>query len=255
VSGIIHPHARSYGGAADAYERGRPEYPPAAVAHVVSALRIGPGTAVLDLAAGTGKFTRQLAPIGARILALEPVAGMRAKLRERLPDVTVLDGTAEAIPLPDAAVDAVTVAQAFHWFRGAEALAEMRRVLRPGGGVALVWNVRDESADWVKRLGDLMDPYGGGAPRFQTGLWRKAFEPPNGFTPLELSRFPFSHESSAEQVVDRAGSTSFVAGLSDAARKGLLDDVRHMLREHPQTRGRERIAFPYITEVYCCRRA
>lgn len=255
MPGTIHPHAHSYGGAADAYNRGRPEYPPAAVAHAVQALGIGPGSTVLDVAAGTGKFTRQLVPTGARVLAVEPVAGMRGRLLEDLPGVTALDGTAEAIPLPDAAVDAVTVAQAFHWFRGADALAEMRRVLRPGGGLALVWNVRDESTDWVKRLSDLMDPHGGGAPRYHTGLWRKAFEAPNGFTPLALRSFPFSHESSPEQVVDRAGSTSFVAGLPEADRLRLLEDVRQMLRAHPLTRGRERIAFPYTTEVYTCRRA
>lgn len=252
---FIEPHAHSYGRAAGAYERGRPGYPAEAVAHLVRALGIASGSTVLDLAAGTGKFTRELAATGARILAVEPVAGMRAKLMERLPDTTALEGTAEAIPLPDGAVDAVTVAQAFHWFRGTEALAEIHRVLRPGGGLALVWNVRDESVDWVKRLSDLMDPHEGGAPRYHTGLWRAAFAVPNGFTALEVKRFPFAHESTIEQVVDRVGSTSFVAGLPESERLSLLGEVRRMLREHPHTAGRERIVFPYTTEVYSCRRA
>jgi len=251
----VEPHAYSYGRAADAYERGRPGYPAAAVAHLVRKLGITPASTVLDLAAGTGKFTRELAATGARILAVEPVAGMRAKLVERVPEATALEGTAEAIPLPDGAVDAVTVAQAFHWFRGTEALAEIRRVLRPGGGLALIWNVRDESVDWVKRLSDLMDPHSSGAPRYHTGLWRAAFAVPNGFTALEVKRFPFTHEGTIEQVLDRVGSTSFVAGLPESERRSLLGEASRMLREHPHTTGRERISFPYTTEVYTCRRA
>lgn len=198
----INPHAHGYARAADAYERGRPEYPAAAVAYALRLLAIGPASTVLDLAAGTGKFTRVLVPTGARIVAVEPVAAMRERIAAQCPTVTVLEGTAEAIPLPDESVDAVTVAQAFHWFRGREALAEIRRVLRPGGGLALVWNVRDETVDWVRRLAELMDPHNGGAPRYHTGLWREAFSAPNGFTPLTVERFPFAHSSTPEQVVD-----------------------------------------------------
>jgi len=251
----INPHAQSYARAADAYERGRPEYPAAAVAYAVALLGIGPHSTVLDLAAGTGKFTRQLLFTGARILAVEPVAAMRERIAAQLPSVNVLEGTAEAIPLPDESVDAVTVAQAFHWFRGRDALAEIRRVLKSGGGLALIWNVRDETVDWVRRLSELMDPHNGGAPRYHTGLWREAFSVPNGLTTLTVERFPFAHPSTPEQVVDRAASTSFVAGLPLERRAGLLDEVRHMLREHPETRGRETIPFPYVTEVYGCRKA
>ncbi len=252
-SAIIDRHAHSYDLAADAYERGRPDYPATAVAHVVRVLGIASASIVLDVGAGTGKFTRQLAPSGARLLAVEPVAGMREKLASALPGVEALEGTAEAIPLPAASVDAVTVAQAFHWFRGRKALAELRRVLKPGGGLALIWNVRQESVDWVRRLSELMDPHGGGAPRFQTGLWRAAFAAPNPFTPLQVARFPFTHSATPEQVVDRAASTSFVAGLAAAERARLLDQVRRMLDRHPQTRGRTIVDFPYETEVYWCR--
>jgi SAM-dependent methyltransferase len=259
----INPHAQSYAGAAAAYERGRPEYPPAAVALVVERLGLASSSSahaagvatVLDLAAGTGKFTRLLLPTGARIIAVEPVAAMCDRIAVQWPAVTVLEGTAEAIPLPDGSVDAVTVAQAFHWFRGREALAEIRRVLKPAGGLALIWNVRNESVDWVRRLSELMDPHNGGAPRYHTGAWREAFAVPNGFTPLAVERIPFVHLGTPEQVVDRAASTSFVAGLPPATRAGLLDEVRRMLREHPLTGGRETIPFPYVTEVYCCRKA
>jgi SAM-dependent methyltransferase len=251
-AGPIDRHALSYNRAADAYERGRPEYPPDAVAYALKTLSVTASSTVLDLAAGTGKFTRALVSSGARILAVEPVPGMRAKLASQVPGATVLDGTAEGIPLPDGTLDAVTVAQAFHWFRGPEALAEIRRVLNPGGGLALVWNVRDETVDWVYRLTELMDPHGGGAPRYRTGIWRQAFQGPNGFSPLQVRRFPWVHEGTPDQVVDRAGSTSFVAGLSEVERKRVLDGVRQMLREHPLTRERTFIGFPYITEVYTC---
>ena len=140
----IHPTAQAgFTAAAEVYERARPGYPDEAVAWVAERLGIGPGRDVLDLAAGTGKLTRQLVPLGARIVAVEPIDAMRAELERAVPAVEALAGTAEAIPLADASVDAVTCAQAFHWFRPDEAAREIRRVLRPGGGLALLWNVRD----------------------------------------------------------------------------------------------------------------
>ena len=108
---------------AEAYEASRPSYPPDAVAHILEVTGLGPGRRVLDLAAGTGKLTRLLVPSGADVVAVEPVAAMRETLTRALPDVEALDGTAEAIPLGDASVDAVTVAQAFHWFDAAPAPA------------------------------------------------------------------------------------------------------------------------------------
>src|SRR5438105_7464268 len=129
----VHPDARSFGSAADKYERGRPDYPLAAVEWLAAELGLGAGRTVLDLAAGTGKLTRQLLPTGSRVIAVEPSAEMRAVLEASLLEVEALDGTAESIPLPDGSVDAITVAQAFHWFKLPDALEEMRRVLRPAG--------------------------------------------------------------------------------------------------------------------------
>src|SRR5207248_923565 len=120
-------------------------YPPESIDVLRRELGAGPGRRVCDLAAGTGKLTRSLVASGADVVAVEPVAGMRDQLSEVLPDIDVLDGTAEAIPLPDDSVDVVTVAQAFHWFKFDEALAEIRRVLRPAtGGLAILFNQRDE---------------------------------------------------------------------------------------------------------------
>ena len=111
---------------------------------------------MLDLAAGTGKLTRLLAEGGADVVAVEPVAAMRAVLAEAMPEITVLDGTAETIPLGPASVDAVTVAQAFHWFDAEAALAEIHRVLRRGGGLGLIWNAMDSSPEWVAVLKELV---------------------------------------------------------------------------------------------------
>jgi SAM-dependent methyltransferase len=135
--------APSFARSADAYERARPGYAPEAVAFLVERLGLGPGRVVVDLAAGTGKLARQLVPSGARVVAVEPLAEMRSLIPA---GIDVLDGTAEAIPLPDDFADAVTVAQAFHWFEAEAALREIERVLRPGGLLALVSNRREPSA-------------------------------------------------------------------------------------------------------------
>ena len=140
----VHPAVAGFDRRAEDYEKGRPSYPSAAVDWLVQALRIGPGATVVDLAAGTGKLTCRPAPHRARVLAVEPVAGMREVLREAVPWVEIFEGTAEQMPFPDGSVDAVTVGQAFHWFRGDEALAEIDRLLRPGGRLGLVWNRRDQ---------------------------------------------------------------------------------------------------------------
>src|SRR5712691_5505668 len=148
----LHPATRGFA-AADVYERGRPDYPAAAVERIVDRLGLRPGTTVLDLAAGTGKLTRLLVPSGANIVAVEPLHEMRAELERRVPRVATMNGTAEKIPLSDAYVDAVTVASAFHWFREEQALREIRRVLKPGGGIALVWNARDERDPVQREIG------------------------------------------------------------------------------------------------------
>ena len=126
----LHPATRGFA-AADVYERGRPDYPAAAIAKIVERLGLRPGRTVLDLAAGTGKLTRLLAPSGANVIAVEPVHEMRAELERRVPGIAALAGTAERIPLTDGYVDAVTVGQAFHWFDADKALREIHRVLTP----------------------------------------------------------------------------------------------------------------------------
>ena len=144
---------------AQAYARGRPDYPAALSAWLAQALGLGPGREVADVGAGTGKFTALLATTGATVVGVEPVDAMRAKIDAlQLPTLRAVAGTAQAIPLPSCTLDAVVCAQAFHWFATREALDEFHRVLRPGGKLGLVWNVRDESVDWVAELTTIITP-------------------------------------------------------------------------------------------------
>jgi SAM-dependent methyltransferase len=251
----IHQAAQAFDGAAEAYDRGRPSFPREAVEKLVEVLGIGPGVRVLDLAAGTGKLTRMLAPAGAELVAIEPLDGMRARLEASLPGVRALEGTAEAIPLPDASVDAVTAAQAFHWFDGKAALGEIHRVLAPGGRLGLLWNARDEQEEWVARLGEIMEPHRGTAPRYQGGAWRAAFGETTLFRPLAHAQFSHVHEVDAQGVVDRVLSVSFIAALAEGERDQVGKQVRQLLAEHPATRAQETFRVPYRTDVYWCERA
>jgi len=252
---VIHESAaRGFARAPDEYERGRPPYTEEAIACLAEALILGPGRRVLDLAAGTGKLTRALASTGSELVAVEPVDEMRAKISQTLPGAEVLAGTAEAIPLPEAAVDAVTVGQAFHWFRGDDALAEIHRVLRPGGRLGLIWNGRDDSSPWVAALTELMEPYRGDAPAFRSDAWREAFERTSLFTPLERRRFRLEHELDPDGVVARVTSVSFIAALPDEEKRAVAGRVRELAAERQATSGRERIVLPYRTDVYWCER-
>ena len=251
MTDTVHPvAARGFDAAADAYERGRPDYPAEAVAFIVSRLDLGPDRVLLDLGAGTGKMTRQLVPSGVRILALEPVAAMRAKLAAAVPDAERLDGTAESIPLPGQSVDAIVVAQAFHWFETIRALSEIHRVLGPGGRVALAWNLRDESVPWVRRLGECIEgATGGEAPNSQHG-WRERLDRCALFEPLETATFRHVQRLSVDGVLDRVVSVSTVAAATPAIRDGLVTEIRSLLATDPDTAGRTEFDLPYDTVVH-----
>jgi SAM-dependent methyltransferase len=255
MRGAIHQSAaRGFALAPEDYERGRPMYPFEAVRRLVRELRIKPASTVLDLAAGTGKLTRLLAQLGSDIVAVEPVAEMRERLVETLQSVTALGGTAEDIPLDDESIDAVTVGQAFHWFDGDAALAEIHRVLRPGTRLGLIWNVKDESVDWVRQLAEIIEPYRGSAPRVASGAWKEAFERTELFTPLERARFSFVHQTDVVTVLARVTSISFIAALAPRVRERVVAQVRELLSVHPDTRGQRVFPLRYRTGVYWCDR-
>lgn len=250
MSEVHHAAADGFAAHADAYARGRPEYPPAAADWLRDDLRLRPGATVADLGAGTGKFLSSLRRTGATMLAIEPVVAMREKLVEANPDVCALKGTAEAIPLPDACLDALVCAQSFHWFANPRALAEIRRTLKPGGRLGLIWNVRDESVGWVAAITDIIAPFEGDAPRHHSGRWRDAF-PAEGFGPLTARSFRWSHEGDPENViVDRTCSSSFIAALPPRQHAAVAARLRALVAGAPSLAGRARVAYPYVTETY-----
>jgi MOSC domain-containing protein YiiM/SAM-dependent methyltransferase len=246
--------ARGFGSAADAYERGRPGYPADAVAAIAERLGLEPGRTVLDLAAGTGKMTRALLATGARVIALEPVDAMRAKLAATAPGAEAVDGTAEALPVANRSVDGVVAAQAFHWFDAVRALSEVHRVLRPDGALVIAFNLRDESVPWVARLGELIESATGGEAPSQHRGWRERVARCGLFEPLEELEFRHAHRQTVDGVVDRVLSISTVAVLEPVARAALEAEVRTLLATHPQTAGGESVELPYTTRLSIARR-
>lgn len=248
--------ARGFEAAVERYERGRPGYPDDAVSYLVAELGIGPGHDLVELGAGTGKFTELIARTGAEIIAIEPVAGMRAALGRACPTVTVLDGTAEGIPLEDASADAVVAAQAFHWFDGDRALAEIHRVLRPEGRLGMIWNARDEASDWSEKLTAIFDRLAGDGPRYERhgSRWRDAFERTTLFGPLHHQVAYHVHEVTREGFLDRVLSVSYVASAPESERERVIDEVLQLLDTDPELKGREVVVMPYRTDVYRCDR-
>ena len=222
----------SFGRVVDAYEQTRPQYAADAIAHLAGRL---PMRRVLDLGAGTGKLTRQMVPVAESVVAVEPDDDMRAVLERVLPDVESLAGSAEAIPLPDGSVDVVTVAQAFHWFELEAALAEMHRVLRADGGIALLWN----EYDWPE-LNAIVDRL-----RTRTAVDDDSYERLRAtprFACFEKQTFPHSDRVDADVVVERISSISAVIAAPAADRRRALDDIRALVGDGP-------VDFPMLTTV------
>jgi SAM-dependent methyltransferase len=244
VSELQHPESRSFERVAGVYERSRPGYPPEAVSWIAERLDLRTGRTVLDLGAGTGKLTRALLETGARVVAVEPGDAMRAELERAAPGAEALCGSAEEIPLPDGSVDAITVGQAFHWFRHDVAIPELHRVLRAGGGVALVWNSRDPDELVHREIGALLAPF---VPpdRPPSEDWARQLADSDLFGPLEERRFSFVQELDADALAERIASVSFVAAAPPEARR----ELDRRLRQVAESLG-GRVDFPYVTAAY-----
>ncbi len=243
----IRPEALAFGPKANEYEKGRPDYPPTAIAWLIEALGINGNSTVIDLAAGTGKLTRLLLPTGARVIAIEPVEGMREVLSSVVPAAEVLEGTAEQLPLPDASTDAVTVAQAFHWFRGQEALAEIHRVLRPGGRLGLIWNRRHLDQPVQAELARVMESHRGATPSQDSGAWMTAFRETRSFGPLAQEDFPMEQVVDREQLVARVLSVSFMAALPPDQQAAVAAEVAEIANRYGDP-----VTLSYTTSAYLC---
>jgi SAM-dependent methyltransferase len=235
VTGSRHARSLSFGPQAAAYERGRPSYPPEAIDWLLPA----GARDVLDLGAGTGKLTTRLVERGLDVVAVDPIAEMLEVLRHSLPDTPALLGTAEEIPLGDNSVDAVLVAQAWHWFDPQRAILEVARVLRPGGRLGLVWNTRDERLGWVRELGRIIgrddDPV------------RNKVTLPEPFTGLERHQVEWTSYLTPQALIDLVASRSYCITSPTEVRTKTLDKVRTLLATHPALANTEGLALPYIT--------
>jgi SAM-dependent methyltransferase len=231
---------RRFGAAAEEYVAGRPDYPREAVEWLV-----GDARDVVDVGAGTGKLTAALVRPGREVVAVEPDVGMLDALRREVPAARALPGTGEALPLPDASADAVVYGQAWHWVDVPRASAEAARVLRPGGTLGLVWNVRDASVEWVHELGGIMR---GSAAERIIDSDSVVVDPP--FGPLERRVLRWSRPMTVDQLVAMAASRSYVIALPPAERDDLLLEVRALVETHPETAGRDVIELPYVTSAF-----
>ena len=231
--------ATSFGRQAGAYDRGRPDYPAEAVEWMLS----GVGSEVVDVGAGTGKLTRVVRATGRTVVAVDPDAVMLATLQARSPDIRTLVGTAEQLPLPDASADAVVLGQAWHWVDAAVASREIARVLRPGGTIGLIWNIRDRSTPWVAEFAGMMETSAG--ENLIEGVGPRVDEP---FGPLESAQYSWTRELSGEQLAELATSRSTVIAASAAERAAILAEV-HELADRVSD-GHGTLHMPYVTHVF-----
>jgi ubiquinone/menaquinone biosynthesis C-methylase UbiE len=232
--------AASFDRAADAYERGRPEYPAEAVDWLLPAN----ARTVLDLGAGTGKLTRALAARGREVFAVDPSPKMLDQLRVAVPDAIVSVGTAEDIPLPDSSVDAVVVGQAWHWVDQDRALPSVARVLRPGGALGLVWNLRDERVPWVARLAAVIHA-AEGEIFMETGRIDRG-----PFGEVEEASFEWSRDFTREELLDLVRSRSYFITAKPAEQASILGRVGELLDTDPDLGGRSSWTMPYVTRAF-----
>ncbi|MET7751921.1 class I SAM-dependent methyltransferase [Micromonospora sp. NPDC005367] len=250
-------HASSFGAAATAYAEHRPDYAQAAVRW---ALELAPGPRVLDLGAGTGKLTATLVAVGADVTAVEPDPAMLAELRRVLPEVRALSGSAEAIPLPDASVDAVLAGNAMHWFDMSVAGPEIARVLVPGGILAGLWNVMDDRVDWVAGLARVSGRAAIG-PRDTPSSWRaetaRAHLPKAGgsarFGSPEQAGFPHGQRRTADSLVATLATRAGMLVMPAPERAATLRRIRAFLESRPETAAGE-FNVPMLTCVLRVRR-
>jgi SAM-dependent methyltransferase len=228
----VHPlAATAFHVRADDYERARPGWPPDAVAAVLE--RFGAGN-VVDLAAGTGKLTRLIAEQAGTVIAIEPVEGMRRVLREQLPHVRAMEGTAETIPLPDDSIDAVFVAEAFHWFDFPRAFAEIARVLKPGGGLAILYHGMPEREEpWFEEMNQAMEAHRVvDHDRPPYGAWREALDAAPQFEAPVDETFPYEHPTTRDLLIAEIGSFSWIGALPQDRFEAALAAARAVLERH-----------------------
>jgi ubiquinone/menaquinone biosynthesis C-methylase UbiE len=251
--------ATAFGSVADEYARGRPGYPTEAIDRLAAELQLGPDAVVVDLAAGTGKLTADLANRFEQVIAIEPLAEMRHELATQVPESQVREGSAEKMPAADRSVDAVLVAQAFHWFDGRRALDEIARVLIPRGGLGLLWNTTPwelREGPWFAALDDLLEERRvdlATLRRHASGRWMEAFEGEERFAALSSATFTNTQRSTRADFMAGLASRSYIAVLPAADREGLLDAVEALLARDDAPLDGDVVTVPMRTAVFWTR--
>jgi SAM-dependent methyltransferase len=237
--------ARSFGAVADDYDRARPTYPAEAVSWLLGSSPLE----VVDLGAGTGRLTAILVEAGHRVVAIEPLEPLREKLAVAVPQARLLAGSAEEIPLPDRSADAIVVGQAFHWFDAEPALAEIGRVLRPGGTLGLVWNFREDSQAWMRELAGIA-----GADGLPEG-WETELQKLPQIAAVERRVFAFDHAVDRDKLLSLIRSWSYVASRPDGEQRKILQQVGELWDDQPELADGSEASMRYRTEAYRVRLA
>ncbi|HEY5845273.1 MAG TPA: class I SAM-dependent methyltransferase [Nakamurella sp.] len=234
----------SFGAQAGAYESGRPDYPPAAVAWLLEPVSGNGPPNVADVGAGTGKLTRVAVALGADVTAVDPDEAMLETLRSAVPGVPTHVGTAENLPLDDASQDAVVLGQAWHWVDPVVGSREIARVLRPGGVLGLIWNIRDERTPWVRRLTDIMR-----ASRAESALADGGPDVAAPFGPLEQQQSSWMRQMTRSQLLNMARSRSYVI-TAPPEEKARIEEGLSTLLDEVGAVGDAPVDLPYVTSGF-----
>ena len=249
--------AHGFHRAAALYEVGRPEPPPAALEELGRRILPEKGSWVADVGAGTGKLTRHLTDIFPRVLAVEPVRGMREEFLRQLPRCPLLAGRAEALPVRTGSLQAIVASQAFHWFVAERAIPEFARALGPSGQVALLWSHRDLADPHQQRISGILDSYARrfpGTPRATEDAWKRAWERTDLFQSLERSETRFTQVLDLASAEARFASVSYISALPPAEQEEARTRIRGVLEDQIRAAPTGRVEIAYRCELYLTRK-
>lgn len=236
---------------AEIYNYSRPAYPKEAIQFLKLALGIRRGKSFIDLAAGTGKLTESLLDSQANLIAIEPIEGMRLVYAKLFPNIVLLNGKAESIPLAASSMDGVVVGTAFHGFDGCKALPEIARVLKLKGGLGLIWNVLDDNVKWVKNIISLRNAYAKREVKNCYMEWKTSFECCSGlFSELQHRTVSFSYLGNVQAIIDRMLSSSVIIPLTEIDKNNFVEDIIKVLNVSSLKTQERDLLIPYRTEIY-----
>lgn len=248
---IMNPAAKSFDICSEIYEDSRPGYPDAVANFFKKKLGFNTLSKLLELAAGTGKFTDLLVQHDLHPTVTEWLPNMLAILKAKHPKLSSAIAKAESIPFKDTTFEGVLTAQAFHWFANHVTLKDIARVLKSGGYLCILFQERNSQVSWGYEYHKIIFSYPHEAiVKFELGAWKSAFENQHYFSPLEHQKFTYSHHFFKKNLIQRALGMSFIAALSETKKAEVVQRIENLCATHPQIKDYDIIGFPYITHVY-----